>query len=61
MWNYIIKTCKLHLGRYGTSVEEDQALLDKDDTENGWTGNERTCVIYRHGEKRVYHHWIETS
>ena len=41
------------LGRYPTTLEQDNELIDKDDTESMFTSNERNCVMYRLGEKII--------
>ena len=61
MWSFIKSTCELHLSRYGSTAEEDQALLDKNDTEQTLVGNEETCIIFRLGEKKCLKMWADMA
>jgi len=51
MWNYISQRMDTALAAYPTTLQEDEELLDQDDAEQCLFGNERTCVLYRLGEK----------
>lgn len=46
----LMKMCKEGLGKFPNTLEEDLELLKKESL----TYNERNCIIYRAGEKRVY-------
>ena len=60
-WNKISEVCQSMLDKYPTSFEDDQKILDDDDANHNLTQNQRNCVLYRHGEKKILHFLIDTS
>ena len=60
-WNKIIKVAQAQLDKYPSSFEEDQTILDTDDQEHNLTQNQRNCVLYRHGEKKILHFLIDSA
>ena len=56
VWKLIEKTVDESLAKYPTTIEEDIAILDKDEAENNALGFQiRNCILYRKGEKVVLH------
>ena len=42
-----------HIEKYPTSLQEDVAILKKDEEEPILTNNERNCILFRKGEKVI--------
>ena len=59
VWTMINKKAKSTIEGYPTSIEEDEALLAQDDAENKLTSNQKNCLIFRLGEKRVFLNHID--
>ena len=57
----IHQVCTAALKQYPTSLQEDIAILAKDDIEHNLSFNLRNCVLFRQGEKEVLHYYIEFS
>ena len=51
----LLKMCKENLGKFPDSWESDIQLLKKDNL----TYNERNCIMFRAGEKRIYNFFIK--
>ena len=60
-WELVKSLCDEALKKYETSLEDDLALLEKDDKEQCLTSNERNCVLYRKGEKKILHYLLDTA
>ncbi len=59
--NRLKQLCSDALKQYPHSLQEDIAILKKDDTEHNLTFNQRNCVLFRSGEKEILHFYIEFS
>ena len=55
VWNKIIFLVDVHLSKYDTNLETDEGLLEMDDKEHNLHSNERNCLLYRIGEKKILH------
>lgn len=53
--------CEISLKQYPTSYQEDLDLLESDEKEKQLTQNERSCVLFRSGEKKILHFLIDAS
>ena len=60
-WKKITLTCQQAIDKYPTTYEEDLKLLEEDDMEKKLTQNQRNCVLYRSGEKKILHFLIDTA
>jgi hypothetical protein len=56
-WTKICEVAQNQLDKYPTSYEEDEKVLEDDSL----TQNQRNCVLYRFGEKKILHFLIDTS
>lgn len=61
VWNRIIQACTVQLDKYPTSYEEDLKLLEEDEKETKLTQNQRNCVLFRSGEKKILHFLIDAG
>jgi len=65
MWRKIHQIATEALAKYPTTLEEDKALLAKEDTaaqgEKTLTYNTRNCVLLRVGEKKILNYLLETA
>jgi hypothetical protein len=57
-WVLIRERVQACIERFPTTLEQDRALIAKDDTEHTLTSNQRNCVNFRMGEKIIYHNLI---
>jgi len=55
MWKKIEEVVDESIAKYPTTLEEDNAILEKDDQEQTLSYNERNCILYRQGEKIILH------
>lgn len=64
-WRKIHQIATEALSKYPTTLEEDKALLAKEDAaakeEKTLTYNTRNCVLLRVGEKKILHYLLETA
>lgn len=64
-WRKIHQIATDALAKYPTSLEEDKALLVKEDAleqaERSLTYNTRNCVLLRVGEKKILHYLLDTA
>ena len=54
-WKLISQACQEALDRYPNTLKEDIELLKKDDEEHNLGFNIRNCIMFRKGEKYIYH------
>ena len=54
VWKHIKELCETQMGLYETTMEEDEKILEGDTL----TQNQRACVLYRHGEKKILHYLL---
>lgn len=57
----IYEICEIQCGKYDTSFEQDLELLAVDDKEKQFTQNERSCILFRSGEKKILKFLMEAS
>lgn len=55
VWRRIDSLVDASLAKYETTYQEDLDLLAKDDQEKCLTYNQRNCVLFRSGEKKILH------
>ena len=55
VWNKVISLVETSLSKYDTDLEVDNGLLEQDDNEHMLSSNERNCLLYRIGEKKILH------
>jgi hypothetical protein len=53
VWEKVRELCEDQLAKYPTSLKADLELLEKDEASQKLTSNERNCVLFRVGEKRI--------
>ena len=55
VWNKIISLVETSLSKYDTDLVTDNEILEMDDIEHNLSSNERNCLLYRIGEKKILH------
>ena len=53
VWHMITKKVEDNLAAFPTTYKEDMKMLEQDDEHGFLNGNERNCVLFRAGEKKV--------
>ena len=61
MWAYVSGVVDQALAKFSTTIEEDAAILERDNENNTLGFNKRNCVLYRKGEKAVLHFFKECA
>lgn len=59
-WNFLENIVDQTLANYPTSLAEDIALLEADDTEKTLGFNTRNCIMYRKLDKQLLAYWQDT-
>lgn len=57
-WKAIRDEAQAHVDKFPTTLEQDTALIAKDDAEHNLTFSQRNCVKFRMGEKVIYQNLI---
>ena len=60
-WNVIDKTCDKGLRRFSTTLQQDTQILKQDDEEHTLSFNKRNCILFRKGEKEIFHFYKECN
>ena len=50
-WKHIMKVMDIHLEKFPQTLEDDDKILETDETQNNLTVNQKNCVLYRRNEK----------
>ena len=61
MWTKIKELCEGQLAIYPNNLQQDLDLLAADDKEQQLTQNERSCVLFRKGEKKILHYLVNAA
>lgn len=56
-----MKEAKKILNGYPTTYQEDLDRLEKDDKEHNLTSNERNCILFIKGEKKILHFLVDAA
>ena len=60
VWETVKTLANESLILYPNSLEDDEALLKKDDSKHMFSYNKRNCILFRSGEKKILHFLIQT-
>jgi len=61
VWSKITAIMSESLSKYDTSLEVDEGLIEMDDKEKNLSYNERNCLLYRIGEKKILHFLLSAA
>lgn len=61
VWTSIHRLVSEYLSRFPTTLEEDLEILRDEDCCNKLTSNERNCVVFRVGEKKILRNLLDVS
>ena len=61
VWLHIMDTVQASIDRYPTTLQEDTAVLKRDSESQYLTNNERNCIQFRSGEKKILNYMSLTS
>lgn len=61
VWQKVKETAIFAMKQYPESYQFDLDLLEKDDKEKQLTNNQRSCVLYRSGEKKILKFLIDAA
>ena len=61
VWRKIDSLVDASLSKYDTTYQEDLDVLKKDDKEKCLTYNQRNCILFTSGEKKILHFLKDTA